>query len=193
MKSYIDITLLSNADIGLYFLWEKVFQQIHIGLVEMKDIKGVVPVGIALPEYDAEKLCLGNKLRLLAETENILQKFNIDKWLKRFSDYIRLTQIRTVPDNIKSYAIYRRQQTKNNKERLARRRSKRHNVSLEQAMSDLESFEDKLIKTPFIYVESQSSEKKRFRLFIEKKIIHSSVNKGFSSYGLSAESTVPEF
>ena len=37
MKHYIEITLLPNPDINLLSLWSKVFQQIHLGLVEMQD------------------------------------------------------------------------------------------------------------------------------------------------------------
>ncbi len=87
MKHYQDITLLPDADIGQHFVWEKVYQQIHLGLVEMQDESGKLPIGIALPGYNADKHQLGNKLRLLAETEAQLVSFNAQQWLSRLSDY----------------------------------------------------------------------------------------------------------
>ncbi|MBE0472372.1 MAG: type I-F CRISPR-associated endoribonuclease Cas6/Csy4, partial [Methyloprofundus sp.] len=37
MKHYIELTLLPNTDINAFTLWSKVYQQIHLGLVEMQD------------------------------------------------------------------------------------------------------------------------------------------------------------
>ena len=67
MKYYQEISLLPNVDIGLYFLWQKVFQQIHLALVENKGTEKAGEVGVAFPEYNANKFSLGTKLRLLAE------------------------------------------------------------------------------------------------------------------------------
>lgn len=192
MKFYVEITILPNAEVGHHFLWEKVFQQIHLGLVEMQDTNKVVPVGIALPEYDAERFSLGSKLRLFAETENILQRFDTNKWLSRLKDYVRISQIQKVPDKVSTFSCYKRQQTKTNKDRLARRKAKRLGISVEQAMKDMANFRDRLVKTPFINMQSQSSGKS-FRLFIEKRAAHMAVNKGFNSYGLSIESALPDF
>ncbi|MCO4790206.1 type I-F CRISPR-associated endoribonuclease Cas6/Csy4, partial [Vibrio cholerae] len=36
MNYYQEITLLPDADIALGFLWQNVFQQVHIALVEHK-------------------------------------------------------------------------------------------------------------------------------------------------------------
>ena len=37
MKHYIEITLLPDAEVGLGFIWQKMYQQIHLALVEVKD------------------------------------------------------------------------------------------------------------------------------------------------------------
>jgi CRISPR-associated endonuclease Csy4 len=191
MKFYIDIIILPS-EIGHHFIWEKLFQQIHLGLVEMQAASNTIPVGIALPEYDVEKNLLGSRLRILAETENLLEQFNVHKWLSRLKDYVKITSIKTVPAEVKSYSCYRRQQIKTNIDRMARRKAKRQGISIEQAINDFTNFKIKLVKTPFINMKSQSTGK-RFRLFIEKSEVGVAVNKGFSCYGLSAESTVPNF
>lgn len=192
MKYYRDITLLPSADISLNFLWEKVYQQIHLGFVEMQDSNGDVPIGISIPEYFSDHGPLGRKLRLFAASKEVLTAFDADTRLKRLADYVHLTGIREVPANIRSFSRFKRQQTKTNVERLARRKAKRHNISIEQALLELDSFEDKLTKAPFVKMQSQSTGQ-RFRLFIQKEICDTQVYKGFNVYGLTRESTVPEF
>jgi len=130
MNYYLDITLLPDADIGLHFLWEKVYQQIHLGLVEIQDADGNVPIGVAFPCYDEQKLQLGNKLRLLAESENLLERFNAPQWLSRLSDYMHLTSIRNVPNRSQTHASYHRIQPKSSNGGVKSKASSRNNRSL---------------------------------------------------------------
>ena len=57
MKNYIEITLLPSAEITLSFLWEKLYQQLHLALVEIQDSDKSVSVGVSFPKYrcDTEK------------------------------------------------------------------------------------------------------------------------------------------
>lgn len=192
MKYYREITMLPSADIELNFLWAKVFQQIHLGFVEIKDSNGIVPLGISLPEYHSEYGPLGRKLRIFSISKENIEEFDADIRLKRLSDYVHLTGVRDVPGRIKSFCRFKRQQPKTNVERLARRKAKRKGISIEQAISELKDFEDKQVDTPFINMQSLSK-KKRFRLFILKEVCDTPVYEGFSTYGLSPVSTVPEF
>jgi len=214
MKVYQEIKLLESPEIPLHFLWEKVFQQIHLGLVEMKGDQGRVPIGLSFPEYvTGEKYSvLGGKLRLLAKDEATLSRFNATKWLSRLSDYVHCTSIRPVPEKVTGYAIYRREQPKTNKERLARRYAKRHNVDYETALNGpvvlsvkskenvgcekvemrYSELEQQTITTPFIRLKSLSSEQP-FCLWIKKTLVSEPSGATYSSYGLSAVSTVPEF
>ncbi|MGZ8159536.1 MAG: type I-F CRISPR-associated endoribonuclease Cas6/Csy4 [Methylobacter sp.] len=192
MNHYQDITLLPDAEIGLHFVWEKVYQQIHLGLVEMQDSNGKLPIGIALPAYNADQHQLGNKLRLLAETEAELQRFNAQQWLSRLSDYVHLTGIRNVPGRIQTHASYFRIQPKSSNARLARRKAQRENSSVEQALAALENIQEQRSDAPYVWVKSQSSGE-RFRLFIGYVEVSESGSKGFNAYGLSRQSSVPVF
>lgn len=206
MNRYIEITLLPNTDINLFSLWSKVFQQIHLGLVEMQNDQKQVPIGVSFPEYvTGEKYSvLGGKLRLFAEDEATLAKFDAAKWLSRLTDYVHCTSIRPVPDKLTGYAIYQRQQPKTNKERLARRYAKRHKLDFETALNGTVVLRDQstqfrycdmpqpTIKTPFIRLQSLSSEQ-TFCLWIKKTLVSESAIGHYSSYGLSATATVPEF
>ena len=51
MKFYQDTTLLPDSDITLGFLWQKVYQQVHIALVEQKEHPLYCSIGIGFPAY----------------------------------------------------------------------------------------------------------------------------------------------
>jgi len=213
MKFYLEITLLPNPEVGRNFLWSKIFQQIHLGLVEMQDEQGRVPIGVAFPEYvrGDKYSVLGGKLRLFAEHEATLGQFNASHWLARLSDYVHCTSIRPVPEKLSGYATYQREQPKTSKERLARRYAKRNGMDLETALHstiDLTAksppnaayktqfrycdMPQKAVTTPFIRLQSLSGGQ-TFCLWIKKTVVAEPMGAVFNSYGLSAISTVPEF
>lgn len=221
MGFYCEITLLPNPEVNIYFLWSKVYQQIHLSLVEMQDDQGRVPIGISFPEYvTGERFSvLGGKLRLFAADEATLTKFDATKWLSRLSDYVHCTSIRPVPDRVKGYAIYQRLQPKTNPERLARRylrRWEKHHPGetapdLATVLSRELPFSVKdgagavvkqtlrycdmspsAVRVPFIRLQSLSGGHS-FCLWIQKKTVEAAVAGPFSCYGLSVAATVPEF
>jgi len=194
MRFYCEITLLPNPEVNLNFLWSKVFQQIHLGLVEMQDDRKQVPIGVGFPEYvTGEKYSvLGGKCRLFAQDEVTLARFDAAKWLDRLSDYVHCTRIRPVPEKLVGYAIYQRQQPKTNKERLARRYAVRHKVSYDEALRYYGDMAPIRIPTPYIRLKSLSSEQ-TFCLWIKKTLVSEPSGACFSSYGLSATTAVPEF
>lgn len=192
MNYYMEITLQPDIDIDVHFLWTKVYQQLHLGLVEMQDSNGKAPIGLAWPGYDAAKHQLGDKLRLLAATEAELERFNARQWLNRLSDHVHLTGIRNVPKYIQSHACYYRIQPKSSNARLARRKAKRENISYEQALTTLEKFKEQRSDAPYVQLKSLSSDE-RFRLFIGYREVTEPMNSGFNTYGLSQQSSVPIF
>ncbi len=192
MNVYLDITLIPGADISQYFLWKKVYKQIHFGLVEMKMSNGLSPIGVGFPEYSIEPYKLGSKLRLFANDKAVLENFDARKWLSSLSDYIHITSIRDVPKNISSYIRFKRKQSKSSLERLARRKAKYEAISLEHALELLKNRKEQFIISPFIKISSNSSGES-FRLFIIKEVADELINNGFSCYGLSATSTLPDF
>lgn len=214
MNYYLEINLLPNYEVSLFSLWSKIFQQIHLGLVEIQDAQKRVPIGLSFPEYKmGEKFgILGSKLRLFAADEAALTRFDVASRLSRLSDYVHCTGIRPVPSTVKGYAVYQREQPKTGRERLARRYAKRHNLDYETAFNGkvelcakhdnaaecermLMSYSEiphKTITTPFIRLKSLSSGN-TFCLWIKKKEIENSMNGIFTTYGLSSAASVPEF
>ncbi|ENU20826.1 CRISPR-associated protein cas6/csy4, subtype I-f/ypest [Acinetobacter bohemicus ANC 3994] len=202
MKYYQEITLIDQAEISSYFIWSKLYTQLHIALAEIKDTNNKVNIGVSFPQYLFEKndknskVNLGKKLRLFAQNEADLKKLDLKKWLDRLTDYVHITSIREVPENIKSYAIYKRKQVKTNAERLARHRVKRGDIGFDEALA---RYSNVVTTTDLPYIQmlslstSDEQDKKRFKLFIEKRSIEQSESQVFSTYGLSSESSVPEF
>lgn len=91
MKFYQEITLIPDEEIAPYFLWSKVYTQLHIALADVKNTHGIDEIGVSFPQYRFEKqgnktwATLGVKLRVFAQSEEALNKLNLAKWLERLS------------------------------------------------------------------------------------------------------------
>jgi CRISPR-associated endonuclease Csy4 len=191
MNYYQEISLLHQAEIGIYFLWPKIYMQIHLALVENKHADNSSHVGVAFPEYHADKHCLGGKLRLFAKDQKDLHQMQVSKWLSRLHDYLQLSEIRAVPET-DDYACFKHIKRKGSKEKLARRRAKRTGETLEQSLAHFEGYKEPLSKLPYIYMRSETT-RHSFHLFIEKEIMQQPQIGLYSCYGLSNTSTVPLF
>ena len=124
MNYYQEVTLLRDARIGLYDFWQKLYPQIHIALVENKSGEHDSAIGVSFPEYDVAEFSLGTKLRLFAQSEQELVQFQCEKWLERLSDYVRIGEIRAVPEHVSGYACFSQVKPKGSRENLARRRAR---------------------------------------------------------------------
>jgi CRISPR-associated endonuclease Csy4 len=215
MHYYRELTLMQSYELGgnLYFLWHKLYTQVHLSLVDLKQRNnGQQNIGITFPEYKYENFLnennpesehkkissLGFKLRLLG-TEQALQGLNLDHYLRRLQDYVHVTTIREIPEQrITGYACFQRQSVKSNVERLIRRYLKRNQMGKHedrQTEEQLRAFymvKKKSCDLPYINMNSLSSEQ-NFRLFIRKEVRSTVVMGQFCTYGLSQTVTVPEF
>ena len=206
MNFYQEITLIDQAEISPYFIWSKLFTQLHIALAEIKDVNEKVNIGVSFPQYIFEEktderrkanVNLGKKLRLFAHSEADLKRLDIRKWLERLEDYVHIKSISEVPIKvITGYAIYKRKQVKTNAQRLARHRVKRGDIGFDEALA---RYSNVVTTTALPYIEMKSlsnsttEDERRFKLFIEKQSAEKSETQVFSTYGLSSVSSVPEF
>jgi len=202
MKYYLDITLLPEADITLGFIWQKVYQQVHIALVDNKVADNESAIAVSFPRYNAEKSAeqafpLGNQLRLLADAETQLTELNIAKWLNRFEDYVHIKSIKPVPDKV-THASFVRVQVKGEarieKDMLskAQRWSEKSGQPLDICLAQLEKSKPKAnSNAPFIWLESQETKQRdlassrKFPLFIKKIEVTEEQIGTFNCYGLS--------
>lgn len=197
MGFYIDITLLPNPEVSSGFLWRKVYQQVHIGLVGMMNGSKKSDIGVSFPEYESDKLTeadipIGRKLRLYSKRKDQLASLNIENLLNRLSDYVHLTSIREAPLKLKGYQRFKRVQSKSNTERLARRKAKREGIDYDKALTLLKSRKNIFKKVPFINLPSVSTGQ-NFPLLIAREVAEGEVNDGYNAYGLSSTSTIPMF
>lgn len=196
MLYYQEITLIKQEEIAIYFIWSKLYTQLHLALVEFKNYNFKSNIGISFPEYcfNEEKGTgfLGTKLRLFADSEEELQKFGVMHWLERLNDYVHISSIREVPiHKITGYAIFSRKQVKTNANRLARHRVKRGDIDFDEAVRRYQNVIT-LSDLPFVQFKSLSNQH-TFRLFIQKENKDCAEIGSFSSYGLSTDATIPEF
>lgn len=209
MNYYQDITLLPDAEVALGFLWQKIYQQVHIALVAQKLDEQHSAIAVSFPDYGRNGFPLGNKLRVLAKEKEQLEKLNLVGFLSRLEDYTHLKSIQPVPESVSQVAFVRRRvkgQLRIEKDMLDKAHlwSKKSGQSLALCLQQLEKSKPKATsELPFIWVESQESKKRagvsnKFPLFIER-IELEGINEGlFNCYGLSAArgdkvTSVPHF
>lgn len=203
MSFYQEITLIDHVEISPYFIWSKVYGQLHIAFAEHKNNEDKVPFGVAFPQYfydEAKKKgSLGKKVRIFAPTKQALEDLNLKLWLVRLLDYVHIQSIKEVPKNVSQYAIYKRKQMKGTNRvqkeiaGYAAEHARRNNVSLDEAIKLYQHMAVRETHLPFIQMLSLTSDQ-RFKLFIEKQVVDENLSGSlFTTYGLSASACVPEF
>jgi len=211
MKYYQDITLLPDGDIALGFIWQKIFQQVHIALVEQKVDEQHSVIAVSFPAYNSEDFPLGNKLRVLAMERKELEKLNLSKFLSRFDDYCHLKSIKVVPSDRTVPVAYVRKKVKGStrieKDMLSKAKhwSEKSGKSLDDCLKELEKSKPQAnSRLPFVWMESLQTKSmnptgsSRFPIFIERREFETHKAGLFNCYGLSFSSngnvaTVPHF
>lgn len=195
LTHYQEITLLPDSDIGPYFIWGKVFTQLHIALADIKNKQGVQSIGVSFPDYHYDKSGktskLGNKLRVFATTQDDLVKLDLEKWLGRLMDYVHIKSIKEVPADIKGYVTVQRYRFRP-KDLQAQSLSRKLGISLSDAISTVEKREPEK-QLPFIQLSSITN-KTPFQLKVLQQSAEESSKGDFNSYGMngmSGSTTVP--
>lgn len=189
---YQELTLLPDVTININHLWSKVYTQIHLALASQMPDGAKGSIGVSFPQYEAGKdMTLGSKLRLFAETKDVLDNLEIREWLRAYREYVHIKDVHSVPADIDGYAVFRRHRQDNDATRDARRYAKRHDISFEEAKRFYPE-EIRFKDYPFVRISSETNHNK-FCLVIEKLHQDGKIVEGFGSYGLDNHSTVPEF
>ena len=200
MNYYVDIKLEGDTEITLGFIWQKVYNQMHLALVEIKDENNMVEIGFSFPLYLNHSFPLGDVLRVFANSKERLEELNLAKWLSRLDGYAYVGETKEVPSDVKEYVCFGRKQFKSGAEvrRLAKRYAKRNGVSEEEALAKFEVAEKKYAKLkaenrlPFVNIKSLSTGHP-IKIFIVKKEVEAEEKGQFNTYGLSNFSTLPWF
>lgn len=220
MNYYQELTVIKSPDISPYFIWSKLYTQVHLALVEQaKATYGEQAeksdIGVSFPEYacfekNGETIAiLGSKLRVFAKTEAELQRLNLNKWCERLLDYVHIKTIAEVGHKAKSHVLVKRFRQEKNldpktqnfaqkcgkpfEEVKASRIdniAKKYDISLEEARRRYEA--PVLEKRPFIKMKSLNN-KSFFSLEIEQIVMDKPQQGTFNTYGLSTQASVPHW
>lgn len=196
MNYYLELTIIGNPELTPYQIWSKLYTQLHLAFVEQKDEQDQTIYGVSFPQYrtiaDKKIAYLGYKLRVFAPTEQALSALNLDKWLERLADYIHISSIRSVPNDIKGYANYYRATPKMILDERITHQAKRHGVPYHKAAERFEGYKEQSLVYPHIQLTSQTNHQS-YPLYIGKQTAEVLTDGRFGTYGLSRTSSVPEF
>lgn len=223
MRFHQEITIIKTPDISPYFIWSKLYIQLHLALVEQQNLDKTVDIGVSFPEYHCfEKdnktiSVLGSKLRVFANNQVALEQLNLSHWLSRLADYVHITSVKEVPSHVSEYLQVARYRPNLNMERLTRRFMRRESkrtgreISFEEAQEiQNQRFVDKAegeisleaakshYSDPEVkdlpYIKMKSlSGEREFSLLINQQPVEQQQQGGFSTYGLSSKATVPNW
>ena len=78
LTHFQEITIIPDPDIAPYFIWSKLFTQLHIALADVKNKHNIHSIGVSFPDYhyDSQKKKsskLGLKLRVFAPSQKDLE------------------------------------------------------------------------------------------------------------------------
>lgn len=197
MHYYQEITLIKDSGISPYFIWSKLYTQLHLAFVEQKDANEQIPYGVSFPEYQLIKskekkvMLLGSKLRVFANSHQELEALGLDQWLVRLTDYVHIKSCKKV-EAVSHYLTVSRYRPRPSPENLARRYARRHSVSVEDALKRLEGYKQSMEPYPYMKMKSLSGGGE-FSLCINQQMVEKPVPGKFSTYGLSSSNTVPHW
>ena len=203
MHHYIELTLIKDSEISPYFIWSKLYTQLHLAFVEQKDANEQIPYGVSFPEYKSIEnkgkriMLLGSKLRVFANSADEMQKLDLNKWLARLTDYVHVKSSKQV-ESVTHYLMVNRYRPKPNVEKVAERFAKHKGITFEEALQHCQQYKKGWKDYPYIQMKSlstkpESGHGREFSICIKQSVAEKQTQGKFSCYGLSATSTVPHW
>lgn len=184
MDHFLDIRVLPDPEFKEHTLMAALFAKLHRALVARE--KG--DIGVSFPEHSHTP---GSILRLHGE-QSALEQLEAVNWRAGLNDYCKAALVQPVPA-IKGWRVVTRVQVKSSAERLLRRSVRKGWITEDEAQMRQQSMPEQRSSLPFIQMKSLSSGQ-MFRLFIHHgELKQQQVSGIFSSYGFSADTTVPWF
>ncbi|MGR7920628.1 type I-F CRISPR-associated endoribonuclease Cas6/Csy4 [Zobellella denitrificans] len=183
MDHYVDIQVLPDPEFGQVDLLNALFAKFHRVLQQQTQGR----VGVSFPRHGR---LLGDCLRLHGSLPDLLNLQECN-WLQGMRDYTRVSLPAPVPTGAK-FRVVKRVQAKSAHNKRQRSIAKGW-LTPEQAMLRIPDTQQKTLKLPYVELNSRSNGN-RMRVYIEHGPLQSEPVAGtFSSYGLSAVTTIPWF
>lgn len=196
MRKYVQLTLIPEEASGITapVLMNHVMEKLHQIFVQLKNEKDRVPAGLSFPEYDQEIPALGKIIRLHAE-EEVFEKMNTRRGLAALDDYLHVSAPRPVPEaKLKGYVAYSRVRHDHSRERLIRRRMKRHGLTREQAQKDYDDYErNSFPGYPFVLLSSKSTGSQKYPIYLKQIFLNEPGKTYFNTFGINPSAGVEFF
>ena len=198
LTHFQEITLIPDPDIAPYFIWSKLFNQLHIALADVKNKHNIDSIGVSFPDYhyDSKKeqsSKLGLKLRVFALSQKDLETLNLAKRLERLTDYVHIKGIKEVGDKATGYVSVHRYRFKP-ADMQAESLANKLGVSYEDAMATVNKrAPEKAV--PYIQMRSQTNQS-NYRLRVLQLPCDAPKAGNFNTYGMNGMSdhvTVPHW
>ena len=191
LTHYQEITLIPDPDISSYFIWQKLYTQLHIALADIKNKHGIESIGVSFPDYhyDAKKeqsSKLGHKLRVFATSQAELEKLDLNHWLSRLTDYVHVKSISTVGDKATGHLVVKRYRFKP-VELQAQTLAEKLGISYDEAMVTVAKRQPEL-QVPYINLKSETTGVP-YRLSILQQSVDKPNEGTFNTYGLNTMTT----
>ncbi len=183
MKHYIDIKLLPDEDIPIYFLRNKIYAKFHKILFTLKS----TDIGISFPHY---KVKLGNLIRIHG-TASKLTELQANHWLGGLSGYCDASTIQAIPEEVLYRTISRKQA--NMTEAKLRRLLVRDSITQDEIKGYKAKMFTQGLDNPYLELESTSNGHKHRRYLAFGKLTKESSLGKFDFFGLSKTASIPWF
>lgn len=197
MNVYQELTILPDPEISPYFIWSKLYTQLHIALADVKNKHGIDSIGVSFPGYRYEEkdgktfATLGSKLRVFAPDAQTLETLNPNQWLERLSDYVHIKSIAPVPQNTGHVVVKRYHHINKNKQAKAFAEFK--GIDFNEALAHCLAHKRGNVPYPFINMKSEDNQQ-MFKLCICQQEVQAPVDGRFNTYGINtgdSQVTVP--
>lgn len=188
LSHHLEFTVIPQADMVTPEALALILQWLH---PQLPNYQG--EVGIAFPGYIRNR-SLGSRLRLFA-SEQTLARIRQSGIEEGINDYALIGKIKEIPAGVKEHVCYTRQRQKGLSDlRRAKKRLATQGLSNEEVERRLANKARKALAkpAPYLYLQSQSTGQ-RMTLAIERKTQSEACAGQFGSYGLSNQTTVPDF
>ena len=183
MDYYLDIKIVPDEEVPIYFIRNKVYSKLHKALFSLS----ATDIGISFPNY---KVKLGNIIRLHG-SENSLQKLQDTNWLGGLSGYCDVSSIQAIPNKVTYRTISRIQS--NMTDAKLRRLIKRGSISEDKIKGYKAKMFQQGLDNPYLELESMSTGHKHRRYIAFGEFAQSITAGDFDFFGLSKTATIPWF
>lgn len=199
MEYYLDIKMMPDEEVPLYFIRNKVFTKLHKALFDHKQHS----IGVSFPNHQIktkkDKAKLGDIVRLHGDKHS-LQGLQDANWLGGLIGYCDVSEILAVPNKIKGYRTVSRIQGWMSLTKLAKRIDYQKKTGVLTTTKAIKAYEkqykEKMItqNDDHAYIDLISSKGHRYQRFITFGELLDNVVKGdFDQFGLSKVATIPWF